>query len=235
LVKHKRLGTWLPVGGEVEAGETPLEAARRELKEETGLEGRFVDVALAPNVEGAPAGFAAYEEHMAGKKGLHMNFCFVADVEGDPAPCDEWSDFAWVTDAHSLDCPANVRTLVDVAAHGHPLAAIARRWIQRFNARALDGLLALYADDAVHVSPKLRDKKPETNGEIRGKDAMRAWWADAFARLPGMVYAEQHVTASGDRVFLEYLRTVPGEPDLLVAELFVVRGGSIVESRVFHG
>ena len=38
LVRHKRLDLWLPVGGEIEAGETPLEAARRELREETGLE-----------------------------------------------------------------------------------------------------------------------------------------------------------------------------------------------------
>jgi 8-oxo-dGTP pyrophosphatase MutT (NUDIX family) len=36
LVRHKRLDLWLPVGGEIEAGETPLEAARRELREETG-------------------------------------------------------------------------------------------------------------------------------------------------------------------------------------------------------
>ena len=37
LVRHKRLGTWLPVGGELEPGETPLEAARRELAEELGV------------------------------------------------------------------------------------------------------------------------------------------------------------------------------------------------------
>ena len=35
-MRHKRLDLWLPVGGEVEPGETPLEAARRELREETG-------------------------------------------------------------------------------------------------------------------------------------------------------------------------------------------------------
>ena len=39
LVRHRRLATWLPVGGEIEPGETPLEAARRELREET--EGTF--------------------------------------------------------------------------------------------------------------------------------------------------------------------------------------------------
>src|SRR5262249_47023031 len=37
VIHHRRLETWLPIGGELEPGETPLEAARRELREETGL------------------------------------------------------------------------------------------------------------------------------------------------------------------------------------------------------
>jgi len=36
IIEHHRLKTWLPIGGELEPGETPLEAARRELREETG-------------------------------------------------------------------------------------------------------------------------------------------------------------------------------------------------------
>lgn len=235
LIRHKRLGTWLPVGGEIEIGETPLEAARRELLEETGLEGRFVDVAFAPAVDGTPTGLIGYEEHQAGSKGLHLNFCFVADVAGTPNSNGEWDDFRFVTSARALDCPENVKQLVDVARDGHPLASIARAWLLHFNARDLDALLSLYADDAVHLSPKLRDQRPETRGEIRGKAALRAWWQDCFERLPGLAYREQHVTASGDRVFLEYLRSLPGQPDLTVAELFVVERGHIVSSRVFHG
>ena len=38
LLWHKRLKRWMPPGGHVDANETPEETARRECKEETGLD-----------------------------------------------------------------------------------------------------------------------------------------------------------------------------------------------------
>jgi ADP-ribose pyrophosphatase YjhB (NUDIX family) len=237
LIKHKRLGAWLPVGGELEEGETPLEAARRELREETGLEGTFEALL---GVSGAPPGLLGYEEHLAGAKGLHMNFDFLADVRSDFVVRNaEFEEHAWVEDAGALGCPENVVELVRLArAPGSPLVALARSWLDAFNARDLERLLGLYADDAVHTSPKLRAQRPETEGEIRGKPALRAWWEDAMRRLPGLRYEARHLTAgpgSSGRVFMEYERVLPGEPTLLVAEVLVCEGGRIVSSHVFHG
>jgi limonene-1,2-epoxide hydrolase len=96
-------------------------------------------------------------------------------------------------------------------------------------------LLALYAQEAVHTSPKLRDKRPETKGEIRGKLALRSWWQDAFDRMPSLRYEAHSLTANGERVWMEYLRKVPGEVDLMVAEVLEVKDGLIVASRVYHG
>mgnify|MGYP001581594517 CR=1 FL=1 len=111
VIHHRRLATWLPVGGELEVGETPLEAAGRELAEETGLVGRFEQLAGA--ADGEPPGFLGYEEHVAGAKGLHMNFVFVADVSGQGAvlPNDEFTEWRWVDERElaELSSPVNVR------------------------------------------------------------------------------------------------------------------------------
>jgi 8-oxo-dGTP diphosphatase len=115
LIHHKRLAKWLPPGGELEPGETPLEAAARELHEETGLRGTFPRTS---DIDGAPLGLIGYEEHIAGSKGLHMNFVFVVDVDTDEVvPCEEFTEHRWVTidDGPWREAPLNVLQLAILA------------------------------------------------------------------------------------------------------------------------
>lgn len=112
---------------------------------------------------------------------------------------------------------------------------IAHLWLKAFNEHNLEALLALYDDQAEHFSPKLKIRKPETNGLITGKAAMREWWQDAFDRLPELEYRERRLTANESRVFMEYTRIVPGEENMEVAEVLEIKNGLIVSSRVYHG
>ena len=112
---------------------------------------------------------------------------------------------------------------------------IATKWFQAFNDHNLEQLLALYHDEAEHYSPKLKVRQPETNGLVKGKAALRAWWQDSFNRLPTLSYRPTTFTANEQRVFMEYVRSVENEVDMLVGEVLEIADGLIVASRVYHG
>jgi ketosteroid isomerase-like protein len=113
--------------------------------------------------------------------------------------------------------------------------SIAHLWFEAFNAHNLEKLLSLYDEEAEHYSPKLKIHHPETKGLVVGKEALRAWWEEAFERLPTLHYKVTSLTANTDRVFMEYKRTVDGEAEMPVAEVLEIRAGKITASRVYHG
>ncbi len=113
--------------------------------------------------------------------------------------------------------------------------SIAHKWFEAFNNHNLEQLLSLYDDDAEHYSPKLKIKKPETNGLIKGKLAMNNWWKNAFQEIPSLQYQVTSLTANENRVFMEYIRSAENEIDILVAEVLEINDNKIVFSRVYHG
>ena len=112
---------------------------------------------------------------------------------------------------------------------------IANNWMDAFNEHDIEKLLCLYDENALHFSPKLLERKPETLGLIKGKKALRDWWTDAFNRLPTLKYSLTNFIAESDCIFMEYRRSVANEKDLNVGEVLEIRNGLIVTSRVYHG
>jgi ADP-ribose pyrophosphatase YjhB (NUDIX family) len=70
LVDHKKLRKWLPVGGHIDIGEDPEQAAYREVAEESGLE-------ITLSGERAPGGFAGTKVLTA------PTYLDVHDIHGD--------------------------------------------------------------------------------------------------------------------------------------------------------
>ena len=115
------------------------------------------------------------------------------------------------------------------------LKNIAHLWFKAFNEQNLENLLELYDDSAEHYSPKLKIREPETNGLIKGKDALRNWWKDCFERLPTLRYQVNKLTADSEQIFMEYTRKVDGEQDMEIGEVLEIKDEKIVFSRVYHG
>ncbi len=114
------------------------------------------------------------------------------------------------------------------------LEKIANEWFDAFNMHDIEKLLALYDENAEHYSPKLKAHHPETNGLIKGKQALRNWWTDAFKRLPQLHYELLQLTANSEQVFMEYIRSTPEEADLRVGEVLIIQNKKIIASRVYH-
>jgi 8-oxo-dGTP pyrophosphatase MutT (NUDIX family) len=86
LHRHPKLGKWLPPGGHLEENETPPEAAKREVFEETGLEIIFLEQenvkVKAYNATSFPRPYLCLLEQIPAHKDQpphqHMDFIYLA-------------------------------------------------------------------------------------------------------------------------------------------------------------
>ena len=84
LVNHKKLKLWLPVGGHMEENETPIQAVKREVKEESGLDVEIVkpanhkDEYTAAEILPAPHGISL---HSVGDH-QHMDMRYIGIIKG---------------------------------------------------------------------------------------------------------------------------------------------------------
>jgi len=125
LHPHTKHGKWLPPGGHVEIDETPPEAARREVMEETGLEISFIEneniwirseyanslerpyMCLLENIEKP-------HPHQ------HIDFIYLAHVKEDKQPL---SPFRWFTFEDALELTNIYSDTLDTIKHLEMISA----------------------------------------------------------------------------------------------------------------
>jgi 8-oxo-dGTP diphosphatase len=101
---HRKLGVWLPPGGHIEEGEHPIDAAIREVREESGIDisGKFRVDAVDSRVLSLPLPQYLFEETIPewGEKPehKHIDLVYVVEVDAPPEaafPDQELSGMRW--------------------------------------------------------------------------------------------------------------------------------------------
>jgi ADP-ribose pyrophosphatase YjhB (NUDIX family) len=116
LLLHKSLGKWFPVGGHINRGELPQDAALREVREEAGLEVRLYDIDKP--LEARDAKQLIRPMHMLleniNESLQHIDFIYYASSDSEKlAPQDgETANLKWFTSEEIMtleSAPENVK------------------------------------------------------------------------------------------------------------------------------
>ena len=80
----------------------------------------------------------------------------------------------------------------------------AGEWVAAWNARDLERILSHYTDDFEMSSPVIVELMGEPSGTLKGKAAVRDYWAKALARLPDLRFEMIDVYAGAGSVVIHY-------------------------------
>jgi SnoaL-like domain len=81
---------------------------------------------------------------------------------------------------------------------------LAAEWKEACNSHDLERIVALYSEDVIFKSPRVRTVSGEESGILRGKSTVRDYWRKILERRPDLDCAVGHVFAGVDSVALEY-------------------------------
>lgn len=93
-----------------------------------------------------------------------------------------------------------------MSQHHQPstLAALGRTWVEAWNARDLERVLALYDEAVVMTSDRIPALGFDASGTVRGKDTLRAYWGKALGLIPNLHFTLIDLYVSPDSVVVFY-------------------------------
>ncbi|MGE5453193.1 MAG: nuclear transport factor 2 family protein [Acidobacteriota bacterium] len=95
-------------------------------------------------------------------------------------------------------------------------AHFAEDWIAAWNAHDLERVLAHYSDDFEMSSPVITQVTGNTDGRLKGKQAVGAYWAKALALFPDLKFIPICTLVGVNSVVIHY----QGATGKRVAEVF---------------
>lgn len=100
-------------------------------------------------------------------------------------------------------------------------------WLRHWNEHDVEGVLSHFADDVVFTSPHARLLLPDSDGVVRGKDALRAYWRVGIERNPDLHFELLGVYTGVSTIVINY-RNHKGT---LASEVLVLDGATVVEGH----
>ena len=107
------------------------------------------------------------------------------------------------------------------------ITAFVDSWVRAWNAHDLDEVLSHFADDVVFTSPVAARLIEGGDGVVRGKAALRAYWAEGLRRIPDLHFALVDVYVGVDTVVINYRNQRGG----LVNEVLTFDGPLVVQGH----
>jgi hypothetical protein len=80
----------------------------------------------------------------------------------------------------------------------------AQEWLAAWNAHDLEALLAHFAEDVVFTSPVAAQLLTGSDGVIRGKSALRAYWTEGLRRIPDLKFELVGVYTGVQAIVINY-------------------------------
>jgi len=108
--------------------------------------------------------------------------------------------------------------------------AFANRWIVLWNSRDLEGVLELFADHVVFSSPTAARLIDGSDGVLRGKAALRAYWAYALSRNPELHFDLLGAYVGINTVVINFRH----QTGVQANEVLIFDGPLIVEGHATH-
>jgi ketosteroid isomerase-like protein len=86
----------------------------------------------------------------------------------------------------------------------HDACAFARDWIDAWNSHDLTRVLAHYEDDVILTSPRAKIIVGAHDGTVRGKPALRDYFATALRKMPDLTFTLDRAYSGVNSIVVEY-------------------------------
>jgi len=101
------------------------------------------------------------------------------------------------------------------------------QWLDAWNAHDLDAVLIHFTDDVIFSSPMAAKLREGSGGIVRGKAALRAYWAEGLRRVPDLRFEIESLYVGVHTLVINYRNQAGG----LVNEVLVFDGALVAEGH----